>query len=374
LADNQTLALQETRRARTLRPDWDRAVLFEAKILLHDQPTQALNLLKNHLDRYPTQREVKLFYARALLEQKDYSAARAQFRQLLAANPESSEMAFAIALLSLQLGELDLAEKELQETLALGQKDTDTVHYYLGQLSEEKKDDAAALSHYRLVQDGEHLFASRLREAYLLNQMGKLNEAREILKSAPAASNQQRVTAILIEAQMLRDANNNSEYYQVVSDALDKLPNHPQLLYELAMAAEKLGKTDIFEKTLRKLIQLSPDHAHAYNALGYSFLERNERIEEAVQLVEKAHQLAPDDPSITDSVGWGYYRAGKLEQSIEFLTRAFKANPDPEIAAHLGEVLWVKGQTADAQKVWETALKAHPDNKLLQATIKKFIP
>lgn len=374
IADNHSLALQEVKQARTLRPDWDRALLFEAKILLEEQAQAALALLKNYLERYPEHKEARLFYARVLLEQKDYAAARTQFRQLVGTDPGNGEMAFAVALLSLQLGELDSAEKELQATLALGQKDADTIHYYLGQLNEEKKDAMAALTHYRLVQDGEHLFASRLREAILLNQAGKLSEARAVLKAAPAASNQQRVTVILIEAQMLRDADKNSEYYQVVSDAVDKLPSHPQLLYELAMAAEKLGKAEVFEKTLRKLIQLAPDHAHAYNALGYSFLERNVRIEEGVQLVEKAYQLAPDDTSITDSVGWGYYRQGKLEQSIAFLSRAFKANPDPEIAAHLGEVLWVKGQIADAQKVWNAALKAHPDNTLLQVTIKKFIP
>ena len=123
-----------------------------------------------------------------------------------------------------------------------------------------------------------------------------------------------------------------------------------------------------------KLIQIKRDHAHAYNALGYSFLERSERIPEAVELVEKALQLAPDDVAIMDSVGWGYYRLGRLDESVKLLRRAFSGNPDPEIASHLGEVLWVRGNKEEARKIWQDSLKAHPGNALLQAVIKKFIP
>jgi Flp pilus assembly protein TadD len=144
------------------------------------------------------------------------------------------------------------------------------------------------------------------------------------------------------------------------------------LLYEAAMLADKNGKYDVAEQLLRKLIQLKPDHAHAYNALGYSLIERNERLDEALALVEKALQLAPDDAAIMDSVGWGYYRSGRLDDSVNMLRRAFAGNPDPEIASHLGEVLWVRGDKEEARKVWQDTLKAHPDNALLQAVIKKF--
>jgi len=125
---------------------------------------------------------------------------------------------------------------------------------------------------------------------------------------------------------------------------------------------------------MRKLIKIQPDHAHAYNALGYGLLERNEKIPEAMQLVEKALQLAPDDPAIMDSVGWGYYRTGKLDESVKMLRRAYAGNPDPEIAAHLGEVLWMRGDKAEARKIWQDSLKENHDNAKLQAAIKKFIP
>lgn len=373
-ANNKELALAEIHLAVQLRPEWDMALVLEAQLLMPTEPKKALELLRNFLNARPLSKDVRLFYARALLEQKLYGESRVQFQQLLAGNQENIELAFAIALLSLQMGELDRAEKELQETLSKGKKDAGTVHYYLAQLNEAKKDDSAALAQYHQVLDGEYVYAARLREAYLLNKAGKLNEARTALKSAPATSNQQRVTVILIEAQMLREAKQFDASYKILTEALEKLPNHPQLLFEAAMAADKLGKPELFEQLLRKLLQVAPDHAQANNALGYSFLERNVRLEEGMQLVEKAYQLAPDDAAITDSVGWGYYRQGKLDKSLEFLRRAFATTPDPEIAAHLGEVLWVQGSKDEARKIWQDTLKAHPDSESLRALIKRFIP
>ena len=140
------------------------------------------------------------------------------------------------------------------------------------------------------------------------------------------------------------------------------------------MTGEKLAKYDESEKLLRQLIQIKPDHAHAYNALGYSLLERNVRIAEAVALVEKALELAPDDIAVMDSVGWAYFRSGKLDESVAMLRKAYAGNPDPEIAAHLGEVLWVRGDKEQATKLWQDSLKVNPDNAPLQAVMKRFLP
>lgn len=367
-------ALGEIRQALRLRPDWGMAAVFEAQLLLPDEPKKALDILHDFLGTHAANKEVRLFYARALLEQKRYAESRAEFQALLAANPENVELAFAIAMLSLQMGELERAQKELQETLVRGKKDTDTVHYYLAQLHEAKKDDAAAQQEYRQVQGGEYVFAARLREAYLLDKEDKLGVARAVLKNVPLTNNQQRVSLVLFEAQLLRADKQFDEVYRVLAEALEKLPNHPQLLFEAAMAADKLGKPEVFEQMLRKLIRVAPDHAQAYNALGYSFLDRNVRIEEGMRLVEKAYALVPDDAAITDSMGWGYFRQGKLDKSLEFLKRAFSLTPDPEIAAHLGEVLWLQGEKEEAGKVLQDTLKAHPESEVLRALIKKYIP
>lgn len=368
------LALSEVRLARGLRPEWDMAASLEALLLQKSAPQQGLDVLSHYLSAYPDAHDIRLQYARALLEQKQYKQARDEFQRLADENPENPDLAYAIALISLQLNDLKSAETQLKQALSKGKKDKDTVQYYLGQLSEAKKSDDEAIAYYREVKGGEYLVATQIRLAFLLSKRGQLAEAREVLNQVQATNNQQRVQLVLIEAQLLREANQFDEAYQVLQKASEKLPNNPDLLYGTAMMADKIGKPEVFEQLMRKVIQIDPEHAQAYNALGYGLLERNERIPEAVTLVEKALQLAPDDVSIMDSVGWGYYRSGKLDDSVKMLRRAFAGNPDPEIAAHLGEVLWVRGDKEEAKKIWQDSLKANPGNAPLQAAIKKFIP
>lgn len=367
-------ALAEARQAHELRPDWDETVLLEAQLLQQGQPQQALAMLKDFLKANPDSGEVRLFYARMLLDRKQFKEARVEFLRLLDAHPENADLAFAVALLSLQMGDLDWAEKDLQQALTHGKRDQDTVHYYLGQLGEAKKNTQAALQHYRKVQGGEYVYPARLREVYLLSTTGKLNEARELLHHITVQNDQQQVQLLMIEAQLLREAQQFETAYQVLQQGLDKRPNNSDLLYEAALLADKIGKPDVLEQLMRKLIGLQPDNANAYNALGYSLLDRNVRVEEGMQLVEKAYRIAPNDAAIMDSMGWGHYRQGKLDKSLEFLHRAYTANPDPEIAAHLGEVLWVHGDKDEAKKIWSGSLKQYPQNDTLQAVMKKFLP
>jgi len=368
------LALDEAKLARSLRPDWDTAVSLEAFLLKKSAPQQGLQLLRRFLSGHPDAQEIRLQYARALLEEKQYKEARDQFQILADDNPDNPETAFAIALISLQMKDYKGAEEHLKEALYKGKKDQNTVRYYLGQLDEAKHSSEEAIENYRQVNGGEYQFAAQIRIAYLLNKSGRFDEAIQQLHQIIPVDNQQRVQLISVEAQLLREANRLSEAYLVLQHGLEKLPNDPDLLYGTAMVADTLGKPDVFEQLMRKLIKIQPDHAHAYNALGYGLLERNEKIPEAMQLVEKALQLAPDDPAIMDSVGWGYYRTGKLDESVKMLRRAYAGNPDPEIAAHLGEVLWMRGDKAEARKIWQDSLKENPDNAKLQAAIKKFIP
>ncbi len=367
-------ALVEVREARALRPEWEWPVLLEAQILQVKNPPEALAVEKKFLEAYPDSNEVRLSYARFLLEKKQYQESRTQFQLLLKKQPDNAELAFAIALLSIQVGELDRAEKELRQTLAVGKKDSATVHYYLGQLNEARKKEDVALQEYQQVKEGEFAFQSRLRIAFLLVKAHKLSEARDILHQTESKNNHQQAQLVLTEGQILRDAKQYDLAFKVLSQGLEKLPDQPDLLYEAAMVADKQGKLDTLELMLRKLIKVAPEHAHAYNALGYALLERNVRLDEAMKLVEKAYQLDPDDAAIMDSMGWGYYLLGKLDKSEEFMRRAYAAFPDPEVAAHLGEVLWKKGSLKEAQATWQDNLKLNPDNAVLKAVIKKFVP
>ncbi|WP_051938054.1 tetratricopeptide repeat protein [Ferriphaselus sp. R-1] len=368
--NDRALALDEVRSARRLRADWEAAVILESQ-LLREQPAEATAKLKEFLTAHPDARDVRLNYARALYEQKQWAESRAQFQKVQDVEPGNSELAFVIADISMRLGELDKAEAQLKQALEKGNKGQDTLHFYLGQLNEAQQHDAEALNDYLAVKAGESLYPAQLRIAFLLSKSGKLDEARAQLHQVQPINNQQRVAVVLFEAQLLRDAQQYETAYQVLGKGLEKLPKHVELLYETAMMADKLGKFDEFEQLLRKLIQIKPDHAHAYNALGYGLLVRHERIAEAVSLVEKALQFAPNDPAILDSAGWGYYLQGDMDKSLGFLRRAYAATPDPEVAGHLGEVLWMKGDKVEAEKVWGESLKANPGNAPLEATIKR---
>ncbi len=373
-AGKNELALAEIHKAVSLRPDWDAAVVFEAELYLNVDPPKGLELLKKFLDAHPDNKDMRLYYARALLNQKQFAAARVEFQRLLKDSPDSPDLAFAVALISMQLGDYARAEQELQQALSKGGKGESTVHYYLAQLDEVRQNDAAALEQYRQVRDGEYGYAARLREVALLDKAGKMDEAREALRRAEPKTDQQRVQVIMIDAQLLREDKKYAASYQVLVQGLEKFPEDPDMLYQTAMAADKLDRQELFEQLIRKLMKIAPNDAHAYNALGYSLLDRNQRIPEAIKLVEKAYQLAPDDAAIIDSMGWGQYRLGNLDKSIEFLSRAYKVDPDPEIAAHLGEVLWQDGDQNGARKIWSDSAKANPDNEALKAVMKRFIP
>jgi tetratricopeptide (TPR) repeat protein len=208
----------------------------------------------------------------------------------------------------------------------------------------------------------------------VLARQGKLPEARKHLRQLNVQNTAQRVQVTQAEAALLREANAHKEAFDLLGAALQQMPDTPDLLYDHAMAAEKVDRIDILEANLRKLIKLRPDHAHAYNALGYTFADRNQRLPEAHQLIEQALKLSPDDAFIMDSMGWVLYRMGRMREALGFLQKAYTLRPDGDIAAHLGEVLWVDGQQEQARKVWTEALKANAENEALRNTIKKFAP
>ena len=371
-ANNDALALGAVRRAGQLRPDWDLAAIFEAQLLQAKAPAEAQARLAGYLKSYPASREAGLSYARLLVLDKKLPEARQQFKSLLAAHPENTDVLYTVGLLSVQLKDYDEGEAYLSKLLQTRFRDKDGVRFTLGQLAEEKKDLPAALKWYSQVESGEQFVPSRLRYAMVLSKQGKLAEAREYLRSADAG--EQQVQMRIAEAQLLRDANQNTEAFKVLAQALQEQPDQPDLLYDHALTAERLEKYDILESNLNKLIKLKPEHAHAYNALGYSFAERNVRLDEAKKLIEKAMLLAPEDLFIVDSMGWIYYRMGDYPRAIEYLRRAWNGRPDGEIGAHLGEVLWVSGERAEAERIWQEAVKQAPENDALQKTIKRFKP
>ena len=373
-AEQKELALAEVRAASELKPDWEVPVLLEAQLLQRQSSTLALQRLSAYLDRYPKAKDVRMSYARALVAERRYPEARAEFQTLSKNFPDNVEVVFAVGVLSLQLQDYALAEANFKRLLVLPYRERNTVRLYLGQIAEEQKNFPEALRWYEEVSSGEQYLQAQTRYALVLNKQGNMDAARAHLRQVDVSTNQARAQLLLTEAQMLRDANRTREAFELIEGALAGMPDQPELLYDYAMLAEKLERLDLLEINLKKLIKLQPDHAHAHNALGYSLADRNLRLIEARELIEKALQLAPDDPFIIDSMGWLLYRMGNNKQALEYLRKAFAARPDPEIAAHLGEVLWVAGEQGEAEKIWREAAKKTPDNDALNSTIKRFKP
>lgn len=373
-AEQEALALEEVRAALKLKPDWEGAALLQARLLQRQSNAEAIASLKEFLARNPQSPDARLTYARLLVSDKQYGAARGEFQALLEAFPDNADVAMAVALLSLQLSDYDAAEDRLKRALDNNYKDPDAARFYLGQVSEERKRFDDALKWYGSVARGDQYVAARGRYAAVLAKQGRLAEARQSLQDAADGNPQLRIPLLQAEAQILRDAGEYRTVFDMLGTALAKNPDSAELLYDHAMAAEKVDRIDVLEGNLKKLIELKPDHAHAYNALGYTFADRNLRLSEAYELIDKALKLSPDDASIMDSMGWVLFRMGRLEESVSWLQRAYTLRPDAEIAAHLGEVLWVLGRQGEARRLWTDSLKEHPGNDILQATLKRLDP
>ncbi|MEO7108444.1 MAG: tetratricopeptide repeat protein, partial [Rhodoferax sp.] len=210
------------------------------------------------------------------------------------------------------------------------------------------------------------------RYAALLARQGKLAEARAVIQNVPELQPSDALDKLNAEAQLLRDNREYAAAYQLLQEASTRYPNDTELVYDLAMMAEKLGKTDEMEQLLREVIQEKPDYLHAYNALGYSLADRNIRLPEARQLILKALEFAPNDPFIVDSLAWVEFRAGNSAEALRLLQGAFKARPDAEIAAHLGEVLWSVGQQDQASAIWKEGIGLNPQNETLRETMQRL--
>ena len=216
------------------------------------------------------------------------------------------------------------------------------------------------------------MLRAQIRRAALLAQQGQLDEGLKMIRSQPERSPLDLQTKQSAEVQLLREHKQYAQARTLLQSKLATNPDDLDDLYELAMLHEKLGELDDMEKLLRQLIQAKPEDPQAYNALGYSLADRGLRLPEAKTLIEKALQLSPRDPFITDSLAWAEFRSGNLEIALALLQGAFKKHPDAEIAAHLGEVLWVLNRQPEAHQIWREGLKLNPSNESLQDTLKRL--
>ena len=371
-------AIEEAKAAVDLAPDSERAALTAAQYMQGSDRKGALALLARYLERQPKSSDGRLAYARLLIADKQYDAARGQFERLLQGDPKNPDLVYSMALLSMQ-GQLKAeARRYFERFLALleepgnEERDADNAYLNLAQLAEEDKQYDEALKWLRKVEGGEEYLPARVREASVLAKMNKLEDGRKVLRDIKPQSDDERIQLVIAEAQLLRDAKRQEESYTILAQALEKAQDNLALLYDTAMAAERTNRLAEMEKHLRRVIELKPDYAHAYNALGYTFADRNTRLPEALQLIEKANQLSPDDPYILDSLGWVHFRMGDLKRAREVLERAYNAKPEAEVAIHLAEVLWASGDQNGARKLLREVRAQEPGNELLKSTVARL--
>lgn len=375
-AGDQAGALAEIRRAAALRSDWAEAVLFEAQLLARDALPEALALLERFVEAHPDAANVRLQLARALLGERRHVEARRHFDRLLADSPDDPELLHPAAVLALQQDDVAVAEPLLKRLLERGRTaERNLAAYYLARIADDRGDNAGALSLYLRVEPGEHYPAAQIRAAALrFADSGDPAEAIARLKQAaldhPAGADQ----FLVAEARLLRDAGKSGEAMALFERIVASQPEQADVLYDMALLAEKLGRMEVVESNLRRVIALRPDNAHAYNALGYSFADRGIRLDEARALIEQALALAPGDPFIIDSLGWALYRQGDLKGAEAQLRKALSLRADAEIAAHLGEVLWKLDRREEARKIWDEAGRRFPDNEVLRAVRQRFAP
>jgi Flp pilus assembly protein TadD len=242
----------------------------------------------------------------------------------------------------------------------------------LAQAAEQRQDDAAAEAHLSKIDQPRRLLEVQTRRASILARQGRVDEARDMIRKMPERTEEGARAKLVAEAQVLRDVKRWGDAYAVLEQAVSRWPRDTDLLYEQAMVAEKLNRLADMETLLRKVMDIKPDHQHAYNALGYSLADRGLRLEEARALIVKALSLAPGDPFITDSLGWVEFRLGRHEEALRLLREAYRARPDTEIAAHLGEVLWVMGRQDEARQIWREGRTRDASNEVLRETLARL--
>ena len=337
-------------------------ILLRARLLQSlGRGKEAMPILQKGIRNNPDDKRLRLTYARLLVEQDRLDDAKGEFAKLVQENPNDDDLRFSLALVCLEAEAWEEAIVYLEE-LVERRSHVDAAHYNLGRAYEALSDNDRALQEYALVGPSNDYLPAQQRQAELLFAQQRNEEASARLAQARSAQPDYAIQLYLIEAEGLSNHRQVEAAWKVINEGLEQYPNDLNLLYTRAMLAEKRDDLAQLETDLRYIIQREPEHAMALNALGYTLADRTTRYEEARELIEKAHQLNPDDPAILDSLGWVNYRQGNLDEAERLLRQALEKFPDHEVAAHLGEVLWAQGKQRDA-------LSATPDSPILRDTL-----
>lgn len=369
--DQQSLDRAFDRLAKTA-PDWDLPVAWQVEKLRHNNLDGAITFLKRELDRRPNaDYELQAAYPKLLVTAKRYDDARTAFIELLKRYPNQAELLYAAGLLSYQEKDLDAAHKYLKAALDANHPDSDFIRYSLGQIAAEQKQPDQARYWYAQVRPGNQYLPAQAQLALLEAKDGDLEQALQRIDKLPK-NNKERVEAAALQARLAMDYKRNDLAKSILNKALVKFPRSPELLYQRAMLNDELGNYKQSESDLRQYLKLRPDDATGLNALGYTLTIRSTRYGEAQRYIEKALRSEPKNGVILDSMGWVLYKQGRTLQALPYLQQAWEAVEDPEVAAHLGEVLFELGRREEGRAVMLKGYEIDQDSKPLLETMHRY--
>ena len=365
-------ALQSFVQTLKLEPNFIPALIAQARLLSRlERGKEALSLLFKAVKKHPKNVRLRLVYAQQLLLAKNLKEAENQLSVAQTLSPNDEKLLFSLGMIYIKNGLSAQARPYFEQLVKTG-SNASNAHYYLAAIDEGTKHLNAALAHLHQVKSGRNLVGARIQIADILDQQNKTAEAINSLTKDQTTYPQFSSIFILAHSELLTNRKRYEESYQLLKQALLTYENHPQLLYRKAMVAEKLLKLDEMEEDLLNIIESNPQNASALNALGYTLADRSKKLDEALTYIVRAYALAPNDPAIIDSMGWIHYRLNDLKKALSYLRKAYEVMPDQEIAAHLGEVLWVSGHKEEAKTVLQESLKQNPDSEILNAVMTRF--
>lgn len=385
-ADDAVSALAAAREALSLAPGSEMAAQRVLEYGLSVDSRAAIRETEAYVERHPDMRRLRLLLVNRLVTRHEFDAALAQVAAMRRRAPEDFDLLYTEAEINVRAARYDRAKALLNEYIQVQEQrgsalpdqattaggDESDARLLLVRIAEGEDDHAEAVRQLDLIDEPSVRFQAQVHKAVLISRKGDLEGARRTLQALTPQDDNERSVQALTMASIYRNAGRSDQAIEVLEKADTELPDTAEIKYDLAMLYERQGRYDDFEREMRRIIEIAPHNANAYNSLGYTFADRNVNLDEAEELLEQALELEPDNPYILDSVGWYLYRAGDPSGALEYLRRSWHQLPSGEVAAHLGEVLWVLGQREEAIEVWQAGMEHEPDNEVLQKTLQRF--
>ena len=371
-AGNLKLAEKELDITESIKPNWETAALFRGYMLAIDWPEKALEFYQSFLNVNPNSNEVRLEYAKILANLKMYTKAKSEFLRLVDGSLASPEISLTVALLSLELNDNILAEKFFNQALERGYSDRDKIQIYLAKIYLDRKEPDQAIMFLDRISSGQLFVEAKILTAEIIAEHRSVDDGIASLLKYKNLSPNDKLQFLKARTSLLYNNNRQQDAFDLMKGEDSNFNNSAEFKFDYAMLAEKMGNLLLMEQLLKEAIKIKPDYAYAYNALGYSYADRNIKLADAKKYIEIALSISPNNHYIMDSMGWLHFRMGNIEIALQFIEKAYKIQKDPEIAAHLGEILWKMGKLKQAEKVWEESIKTYPSNTVLLETFERL--